>query len=115
MACNCLAFAVRYWALIALLLTKRPDQATGDIANHGLRLEQMIQDEGLEANAAVDHQLRKEVDPGDLHVEPGSRQLALGLADIGSVLEQLRGHSYAQRVNVQIVESRRTSRSTRCG
>ncbi len=86
---------------------QRPDQATGDIADHGLRLEQISQAEGLEADAAVDHQLRKEVDPGDLHVEPGSRQLALGLADIGSVLEQLRGHSYAQRVNVQIVESRR--------
>ena len=44
--------------------------------------------------------------PGDLHVEPGSRQLALGLADVGSVLKQLRGHSHAQRVNVQIEESR---------
>ena len=47
MACNCLAFAVRYWAWIALLLIERPDQAAGDIANHGLRLEQMIHDEGL--------------------------------------------------------------------
>jgi len=65
----------------------------------------VIDDEGLEACAAGDHQLRKEIDPGDLYVEPGSRQLALGLTDIGSVLKQLRGQSYAQRVDLQIVES----------
>ena len=36
------------------LVDQRPDQAAGDIANQGFRLEQMIQDEGLEANAAGD-------------------------------------------------------------
>ena len=64
---------------------QRPDQATCDIANHGVGLEQMTKDKGLEANAAGDEQLRKEVDPGDLHVEPGSHQVPLSLADIGSV------------------------------
>ena len=107
MVCNCLAFAAEVLGPDRSLVEQRPDQATSDIANHGLRLEHISQAEGLEANAGVDHELRKEVDPGDLHVEPGSRQVALGLADIGSVLKQLRGHSYVQRVNGQIVESRR--------
>ena len=65
----------------------RPDQATSDTANHGLRLEQISKTEGLEADAAGEHQLRKEVDPCDLHVEPGSLQVALGFADVGSVLK----------------------------
>src|ERR1700733_13584410 len=66
----------------------------------------MTYDERLEANVAREHQLRIEVDPGDLHVEPGSHQLSLGLADIRSVKKLLRRHSYAQIVNFQIEEFR---------
>ena len=43
------------------LVDQRPDQAAGDVADHGLRLEQVVQDEGLEADAAVDHQLGKKL------------------------------------------------------
>ena len=106
MACNCRAFAARYWARIARRLTNGPDQAARDIADHRLRLEEVIDEEGFEAHAAVEHQLGVEVHPGDLHVEPGRRQVALGLADIGPVLEQLRGHPDAQPVEVQVEESR---------
>ena len=91
------------------MLINGRDQVAGDTGNQGFRSEEQIfWVEGLVANAGGDVQLRKEVGPGDLHVEPGSRQLALGLADVGSVLKQLRGHSDAQRVNVQIEESPRT-------
>ena len=90
-----------------LLVDQRRDQVAGDVVNQGFRShEQILRVEGLVADAAGDVQPGKEVGPGDLHVEPGSRQLALGLADVGSVLKQLRGHSHAQRVKVQIEESR---------
>ena len=95
------------FGLDRFLVDQRRDQVAGDIVNQGFRVEQISWVEGLVANAGGDDQLGKEVGPGDLHVEPGSRQLALGLADVGSVLKQLRGHSHAQRVNVQIEESRR--------
>ncbi len=76
-----------YSALIAFLLIKRRDQVTSDIVNQGFRSDEQISwVEGLVANAGGDVQLGKEVGPGDLHVEPGSLQLALGLADVGSVL-----------------------------
>src|SRR5262249_23641628 len=81
------------------------EQVTRDIVNQGFRSqEQILWVECLVANAAVDDRLGKEVGPGDLDVEPGRRQLALGLADVGSVQKELRGHSYAQRGQVQIDE-----------
>ncbi len=83
--CNCLAFAEEVLGLDHSKVDQRPDQAAGDITKYGLRLEQMTQDEGLEVDTAGEGQLRKEVDRGDLHVEPGSHQLALGLADIASI------------------------------
>src|SRR5207344_350929 len=68
--------------------------------------EKVFQAEGLEANTGVEHELMEEIRPGDLHVEPVGRQVALGPADIGSVLKQLRGDADTQTVDVQIIESR---------
>src|SRR5262249_17418503 len=65
--------------------------------------------EGLEANAGGDVQPGIEVRPRDLNVEPGGCQLALGLADVGSILKQLRGESQAERVQVQVEESFRVA------
>ena len=44
----------------------------------------------------------KEASPSYLHFQPRSFELALGLADVGSILQQLRWQSDVQRVNGQI-------------
>src|SRR5262249_8817480 len=95
------------FGLDRFLVDQRRGQGAGDVVNQGVRgPEQGFWVEGLGGGAAGDVQPGKEVGPGDLHVEPGSLQLALGLADVGPVLEQLRGHPHAQRVNLQVEETR---------
>src|SRR5262249_24526363 len=64
--------------------------------------DQVSRVEDLVANGAGDGDHGQEIGTGDLHVEAGNRQLALGLADVGSVHQELRGDSHGERVQVQV-------------
>src|SRR5262245_32588875 len=89
---------------------QRSDQVAGDVVDQGFRSpEQVMWIEGLVANSGGDVEPGKGVRPSDQPVAPLSLQLALGLADVWPVRQQLRRHSDAQRVNDQVIESRRNA------